>query len=54
MGWPAPAYAHHPLVLDRYGKQLAKRDKAATLRDMRTAGITASEILARIGYPGIR
>ena len=54
MGWPAPAYAHHPLLLDRSGKQLAKRDKAATLRDMRNAGITAGEILARIGYPGIR
>jgi glutamyl-Q tRNA(Asp) synthetase len=54
MGWPAPAYAHHPLLLDRSGKRLAKRDKAATLRDMRNAGITAGEILARIGYPGIR
>jgi glutamyl-Q tRNA(Asp) synthetase len=54
MGWPVPTYAHHPLLLDRYGKRLAKRDKAVTLRDMRTAGITASEILARIGYPGIR
>jgi glutamyl-Q tRNA(Asp) synthetase len=48
MGWPAPDYAHHPLVLDRYGKRLAKRDRATTLRDMRDAGTTAREIIARI------
>ncbi len=44
MGWPAPHYAHHPLLLDRYGKRLAKRDRATTLRDMRDAGMTAREI----------
>ena len=47
MGWPAPAYAHHPLVLDAGGRRLAKRDRAATLREMRAAGIAAAEVLAR-------
>jgi len=32
MGWPEPAYAHHPLLLDADGKRLAKRDNAPTLR----------------------
>jgi len=52
MGWPAPNYAHHPLLLDRYGKRLAKRDQAATLRAMRDAGVTAQEIIARIDAGG--
>ncbi len=48
MGWPEPTYAHHPLLLDRNGKRLAKRDQAATLRDMRDAGMSVGEVLARI------
>jgi glutamyl-Q tRNA(Asp) synthetase len=50
MGWPTPGYAHHPLLFDRYGKQLAKRDHAATVRDMRDGGISVDEVLARIGH----
>ncbi len=38
MGWPAPQYAHHRLLTDATGRRLAKRDKAATLRDLRAAG----------------
>ncbi|WP_428487745.1 tRNA glutamyl-Q(34) synthetase GluQRS [Rhodopila sp.] len=48
MGWPTPAYAHHPLLLDQDGRRLAKRDKAATLRAMRDAGIPPEHILARL------
>ena len=35
------------LVLDAGGRRLAKRDRAATLREMRAAGIAAAEVLAR-------
>ena len=38
MGWPAPRYAHHRLLTDAAGRRLAKRDRAATLREMRAAG----------------
>jgi len=38
MGWPAPRYAHHRLLTDATGRRLAKRDKAATLHDLRAAG----------------
>ncbi len=38
MGWPVPRYAHHRLLTDVTGRRLAKRDKAATLRDLRSAG----------------
>ncbi len=51
MGWPAPLYAHHPLVLDAAGKRLAKRDQAATLRAMRDAGWSPEAVLASL--PGL-
>jgi glutamyl-Q tRNA(Asp) synthetase len=46
MDWPAPTYAHHPLLADATGRRLAKRDKAATLRDLRAAGHTSAEVRA--------
>jgi glutamyl-Q tRNA(Asp) synthetase len=48
MGWPAPRYAHHRLMLDASGKRLAKRDKAITLRDMRARGLSAADVIALI------
>jgi len=46
LGWPAPRYAHHALLTDAAGKRLAKRDRAATLRDLRAAGVTPAEARA--------
>ena len=55
MGWPAPAYAHHRLVLDEHGRRLAKRDRAMTLRDMRERGMSAQEVIDRLDpAPAIR
>lgn len=51
MGWPTPAYAHHALLTDASGRRLAKRDRAATLRDLRTAGHSAAEVRAMAGFP---
>lgn len=45
MGWPEPAYAHHPLLTDPTGRRLAKRDGARSLRDLRAAGLTPPEVL---------
>jgi Glutamyl- and glutaminyl-tRNA synthetases len=45
LGWPTPAYAHHPLLTDQSGRRLAKRDRAATLREMRQAGVTPAGIV---------
>jgi len=44
MGWPAPRYAHHKLLTDAGGRRLAKRDKAATLRDLRAQGYSAEQV----------
>ena len=46
MDWPAPLYAHHPLLTDPAGRRLAKRDRAATLRDLRAAGHSPAEVRA--------
>lgn len=43
MGWPAPRYAHHPLLTDASGRRLAKRDRATTLRDLRARGVTPAQ-----------
>ncbi|MBE9606720.1 tRNA glutamyl-Q(34) synthetase GluQRS [Acetobacteraceae bacterium H6797] len=48
MNWPEPDYAHHPLLLGPDGKRLAKRDGAATIRQMREAGETPEAVLARV------
>jgi len=45
---PAPAYAHHRLIMDFEGRKFSKRDAAATLRAMRAAGVTPKDIRARL------
>jgi glutamyl-Q tRNA(Asp) synthetase len=50
MGWPAPAYAHHALLTDPAGRRLAKRDRAATLRDLRRQGRGPAEVRALAGF----
>lgn len=52
MGWPAPRYAHHRLLTDPSGRRLAKRDRAATLRDLRAAGAAPSDALTLIAESG--
>ncbi|MEJ0044652.1 MAG: tRNA glutamyl-Q(34) synthetase GluQRS [Rhizomicrobium sp.] len=49
LGLPAPAYAHHRLILDANGKKFSKRDHAVTLRSLREDGVTVGEVVERIG-----
>jgi glutamyl-Q tRNA(Asp) synthetase len=51
LDWPEPAYAHHRLLTDAAGRRLAKRDRAATLRDLRAGGATPAEARALAGWP---
>jgi glutamyl-Q tRNA(Asp) synthetase len=50
LGFPEPAYFHHPLVAHPDGRRLAKRDRAPTLAAMRESGVDgralASDLLA--------
>jgi len=47
MGWQVPLYAHHDLIRDAEGRRLSKRDGGETLRALRAAGTSASDITAR-------
>jgi glutamyl-Q tRNA(Asp) synthetase len=48
LGWPTPEYRHHRLILGPDGKRLAKRDHAATLAALRTAGKTPADVRAML------
>lgn len=48
MNWPTPAYAHHPLLTSPAGRRLAKRDRAATLRDLRAQGHSPADVRALV------
>ncbi|UKA62618.1 tRNA glutamyl-Q(34) synthetase GluQRS [Arthrobacter sp. FW306-04-A] len=55
LGLPVPEYAHVPLVLNRDGARLAKRDGAVTISDLAAVGLSAGEvrdvILESLGLP---
>ena len=46
LGWPEPAYAHHPLILGPDGRRLAKRDAATSVRTVRERGCTSARVIA--------
>lgn len=50
LGLPTPRYHHHELIRDQAGVQLSKRTGAASLRDLRSEGITPGAIRAELGF----
>ena len=50
-GWPEPAYAHHPLLMDAAGRRLAKRDGAPSIRSLRDGGHSPATVRAMAGFP---
>lgn len=52
LDYPAPAYAHHRLILDKNGHKFSKRDSSVTLRGLRQAGLTPSGVGALLEMPG--
>lgn len=50
IGWPAPTYAHHRLLLDAGGRRLSKRDGALAVRALRDAGHSPREVRAMAGF----
>ena len=49
LGWPAPRYHHHRLILDTDGNKLAKSTLATGLRELRARGLTAAAIRKLVG-----
>lgn len=46
LGYAAPLYAHHRLILDENGRKFSKRDRAVTLNALRDEGVTPAELEA--------
>ncbi len=51
LGWPAPRYRHHGLLLGADGKRLSKRDNAPTLAALREAGHSPEKVRMLAGRP---
>ena len=49
LGLDVPGYHHHRLVIGADGRRLAKRDRAATIRDLRGTGHTPEEVCGMTG-----
>lgn len=50
LGYQTPEYHHHHLLTDEDGKRFAKRDKAATLQELRDSGVTPDEVRQQLGF----
>jgi glutamyl-tRNA synthetase len=48
LGFPLPAFAHVPLILDAHGKRLAKRTHSAGIEPLRAAGLTPQQIVGEL------
>ncbi|MFO8238041.1 MAG: glutamate--tRNA ligase [Prochlorococcaceae cyanobacterium] len=44
LGQPAPVFAHTPLILNKEGKKLSKRDGVTSISDFRAMGYTAAAL----------
>lgn len=49
LGYPAPAYRHHRLIMGPDGKRLAKRNGAESLHALRARGVTLQEVRQSLG-----
>ena len=49
LGLNVPEYHHHPIVKNKDGQRLAKRDKSLTLRSYRESGKSAEEVRKMVG-----
>ena len=48
LGFPPPAFAHVPLLLDENGKRFSKRVQSAGLEPLRAAGATPAQIVGQL------
>ncbi len=50
LGLPEPAYAHHRLLTDDFGRRFAKRDGSVTIAALRDAGHSAAAVRRLAGF----
>jgi glutamyl-Q tRNA(Asp) synthetase len=49
LGYPAPRYHHHRLILDGEGRKLSKSTAATGLRELRARGANPADIRRLVG-----
>ncbi len=49
---PVPSHFHHPLIYDENGEKLSKRQRSESISQLRSAGISAEEIIGRAAFAG--
>ncbi|MDP2294777.1 MAG: tRNA glutamyl-Q(34) synthetase GluQRS [Pseudolabrys sp.] len=49
LGFAAPRYRHHRLILDGDGRKLSKSTSATALRELRAQGVTSADIRKLVG-----
>jgi glutamyl-Q tRNA(Asp) synthetase len=52
LGFEAPRYRHHRLVLDAAGAKMSKSASSQPLADLREAGFTATDLRRGLGFEG--
>jgi glutamyl-Q tRNA(Asp) synthetase len=52
LGYPAPAYHHHPLMTDEAGKRFSKRNRSVTIEELRRSGRSPAEVRTMAGVAG--
>jgi glutamyl-Q tRNA(Asp) synthetase len=52
LGFDAPRYRHHRLVLDATGAKMSKSASSRALSSLREAGLTAREVRGALGFEG--
>lgn len=45
-----PQYAHAPVILDKNGNRISKRQKGITIRELREGGMSAAQIIGNLLY----
>jgi len=48
LGFPIPSFAHVPLMLDKYGKRLAKRMLSSGIAPLKAMGATPADIIGEL------
>ena len=51
LGFAAPSYHHHRLILDGSGRKLSKSVGSPALRDLRHEGATPDDVRRQLGFP---
>lgn len=53
LGYEAPTYHHHDLVLDDAGQKLSKSNRDTSLAELRASGVIPNQIREMIGLQGV-